>query len=545
MTDLETRRPVWADLYPFGVKPRLTQNFTDMLSAFKAVLDSNPDGAALYFFDEVVSYRQLDNQSNALASWLQDKGVGKNDRVSIITQNLPAFPAMMLAAWKVGAIPVPGNPLYLHKELARILQDAAPSAILCEVSCEAELTLALPLAELEAIPCIVCASDTDGTHSEPTQPNGLSNVLNEYAGTQPKTHSCSPDDLGLILYTSGTTGMPKGAMISQNSLAFTGQFVKEWFDLNPESRMFAIAPFFHITGFVSHLCAAIVAGCGNVINYRFAPQIAFDMIKKWSPTHTVGAITAFNALCAVDGVNPESMKSMKHVYSGGAPNPPALRSELEEILGTPIYPVYGMTETSGPAIFSPFGKEVPILDGQLAIGIPIPSTDIKIVDDHGLEVANTKVGEVLVRGPQVMQAYWGKPEESQAALKDGWLRTGDVGLMDQQGWVYLVDRKKDVIIASGFKIWPREVEDVLYEHPHVREAAVIGIADDYRGENVKACISLRQGESVTEEEIIEHCRSHLTGYKVPRIVEIMNELPKTVTGKIQRVALREAANQNK
>ena len=334
-------------------------------------------------------------------------------------------------------------------------------------------------------------------------------------------------------------------MISQNSLAFTGQFVKEWFDLKPESRMFAIAPFFHITGFVSHLCAAIVAGCGNVIYYRFAPQITFDMIKKWSPTHTVGAITAFNALCAVDSVNPESMKSLKHVYSGGAPIPPALRSELEQVLGTTIFPVYGLTETSGSAIFSPFGKEVPILDGNLAIGIAIPSTDVKIVDDQGHEVATAAVGEVLVRGPQVMQAYWRKPEESESALKNGWLSTGDVGLMDQQGWVYLVDRKKDVIIASGFKVWPREVEDALYEHPHVREAAVIGIPDDYRGENVKACISLREGESITEEEVIKHCRSRLTGYKVPRFIQIVNELPKTVTGKIQRVALREAASQNK
>jgi len=303
--------------------------------------------------------------------------------------------------------------------------------------------------------------------------------------------------------------------------------------------MFAIAPFFHITGFVSHLCAAIVAGCSNIINYRFAPQLAVDMIKKWQATHTVGAITVFNAIMSLPDVKASDLESLEEVYSGGAPVPPALRAELKANLGLDILPVYGMTETSGPAIFSPFGQPVPEIDGQLAIGIPIPSTDISIADNDGKPLARGEVGEIYIKGPQVMQAYWRNPDETANTLVEGWLHSGDVGFMDEQGWVYLVDRKKDVIIASGFKVWPREVEDVLYEHSCIREAAVVGIADDYRGENVKACVSFKEGSSATSEDIIQHCRTNLTGYKVPRVVEILDELPKTITGKIQRAALKE------
>lgn len=533
-------QPNWTSLYPATVGPILNAEHEDILSAYRASIARDPDAVALFFFDQIITYGQLDSDSDALAAWLQDQGVGPGQRVSVISQNLPAFPLMILAAWKIGAVPVPGNPQYKHQELALILEDAEPSAVLLESDGEDVLHKALKLAGLEGIPTIVAHSNIDGRQVTAGGNDSLETVLERYGGQKPGTHHFAPDDLGLILYTSGTTGKPKGAMLSHQALAFNSQFVREWCNLRPDSRIFAMAPFFHITGFVCHICAAFFVGCSNIFNYRFEPGLALDMIRKWEPTFTVGAITAFNALMAAPGVSGKDMKSLEQVYSGGAPIPPALKAEIEKALEISIYPAYGMTETTSPAVFAPFGVPTPVLDGQLSTGIPTPSTELKIVDDQGVELERGQPGEILMRGPQIMQGYWRNPEETARTIsEDGWLHSGDVGMMDDAGWLYLVDRKKDVIIASGFKVWPREVEDVLYTHPAVREAAVIGVADAYRGENVKACVSLREDESVTEEELIDFCRSSMTGYKVPRIVELFDELPKTVTGKIQRAALRE------
>ncbi len=531
--------PAWTALYRNQTDAELIPEYSDMLSAFRAAVARNGAGAALHYFDETITYQALDNDSDALAFWLQEQGVQAADRVLILCQNMPAFPMMMLAAWKVGAVPVPINPMYRGKELARLLADSEPAALLCETVAEPELSQAMAETDMQALPVVICASNIDGNQTEPDTPNSLNAVLAACSGKTAQSYTANPGDLGLILYTSGTTGFPKGAMITQASLAFNGQAAKEWFDLRPDSRMFAMAPFFHITGFVSHLCATIVGGCSNIINYRFSPELAVGMIRKWQPTHTVGAITAINALSRVPGVNASDMASFREVYSGGAPIPPALNDALEENLGFRIHPVYGMTELAGPAVFTPFGFDAPVKGGHMSIGIPIPSTELIIVDTEGQVMPTGEAGEVLIRGPQVMQGYWRNQEETEAALKDGWMCTGDVGFVDKIGWVYLVDRKKDVIIASGFKVWPREVEDVLYAHPAVREAAVVGIPDEYRGETVKACISLKESAKATPKEIIEYCRENLTGYKVPRHVAILPDLPKTVSGKIQRSELRE------
>jgi len=262
------------------------------------------------------------------------------------------------------------------------------------------------------------------------------------------------------------------------------------------------------------------------------------MIRRWHPTFTIGAITAFNALSQHKNLTSADMACLKSVFSGGAPIPPALKQEIEARLGIVIHPSYGMTETAAPAIFTPFGADVPVLDGALSIGVPIPGTLVRVVADDGTIAPPGVPGEICMHGPQVMEGYWNKPEESVEALRDGWMHSGDVGTMDEKGWVYLVDRKKDVIIASGFKVWPREVEDVLYAHPSVREAAVIGVPDAYRGETVKAVVSLKAGATATNEDLTAHCRERLAAYKTPRLIEFMEDLPKTVSGKIQRAALR-------
>ena len=281
------------------------------------------------------------------------------------------------------------------------------------------------------------------------------------------------------------------------------------------------------------------------MNYRFEPGVVLDMIRIWRPTYTIGAITAFNALMRVPGIQPGDVGCFTHVYSGGATIPAVLLAQIEQRIGLVVKSSYGMTETAAPAIFALPDTRMPIRNGIVSIGLPIPSTEIRIVDDDGTDSPTGSSGELLIRGPQVMTGYWNKPEETAIALAGGWLHSGDVGFLDDAGWVYLVDRKKDVIVASGFKVWPGEVEEVLYGHPDVREAAVVGVSDAYRGETVKAFVSLRADAEVNEAALIAHCRENLAAYKVPRTIEVVAELPKTVSGKIQRAALRGAGSQGR
>lgn len=539
----------WVSLYPAGVSATIELEHADMLSIFRHCVSLAGDDVAMAYFDGTQTYAELDRDSDALSCWLVDKGVGSGDRVSIIAQNIPGFATALVAAWKVGAIPVPANPMYRASELARILGDAEPAALICQEGELAEVREALELCGLSHAP-ILALSPADGQTvndaralPEPvavSEEYGFSSALRPYIGQRPASLAVDPDAIGLILYTSGTTGQPKGTMIAHRSLAFNAQFMRDGVSLRPDSRILAIAPFFHITGLVLHLCTAFRARCGVIANYRFEPNVVREMIRNWRPTFTVGAITAFNALARLPGIEPSEMASLEQVFSGGAPVPPALKQDIEKVLGFAVHPCYGMTETAAPAVFTPFGVEGPTCDGVLSIGVPIPGTCVRIADENGNAVPAGEVGEVLMQGPQIMLGYWRKEAETAEALRDGWLHSGDVGLMDEQGWIYLVDRKKDMIIASGFKVWPREVEDVLYAHPAIREAAVIGVPDDYRGENVKAFVSFRPGETASEADLIRYCREQLAAYKVPRIVEVMDDLPKTVSGKIQRAALRPA-----
>lgn len=276
------------------------------------------------------------------------------------------------------------------------------------------------------------------------------------------------------------------------------------------------------------------------MNYRFEPSLMLEMIRLHRPTFAIGAITGFNALSALPDVEPEDMASFTRVYSGGAPIPPALLEQVEHKLGVKIHSCYGMTEVAAPTHLTPFNAQIPVdpASGALSVGVLQPGTLARIVDDEGHDLPAGQAGELLVKGPQVMVGYWRKPEETASTLQDGWMHTGDVAFVDDRGWFYLVDRKKDVIIASGFKVWPREVEDVIYAFEGVREAAVIGVPDEYRGETVKAFISAKAGATIDLDQLIAYCRAHLAAYKVPREVELLDELPKTVTGKIQRLGVR-------
>jgi long-chain acyl-CoA synthetase len=524
--------------------------FSDMMSMFRACVVDHPEAIALYYFDRSVSYAELDAQSDALACWLLDQGIRADDRVAIILQNVPQFVMMTVAAWKIAAIPLPVNPMYRTAELSRIFIDAEPKVALCFTGQAADVGVAAKQAGLAMVIMatapyafqsrndhrLLMARDHADTPDVPM----LETILSEATGVKPPQVELGGETTGLLLYTSGTTGLPKGAMIRHSNLSFNAQTLRDGCALGTESRILGIAPLFHITGFSCHITAAFSARAGVILHYRVEPTLLLDVIRKHRPTYTIGAITVFNALSNVPGVTHADMACFNRIYSGGAPIPPALLLEIEERLGIKIHPCYGMTETTAPTHLAPHMATIPVdpTSGALSIGKLVPGTSAKIVDEHGHTLAPGEVGELVVKGPQIMKGYWRKPDETAATLKDGWMHTGDVAFVDDGGWFFLVDRIKDVIIASGFKIWPREVEDVLYAHPAVREAAVIGVPDNYRGETVKAFVSLKDNFAIDCQTLIDHCGVRLAAYKVPRSIEILVELPKTITGKIQRLALR-------
>ena len=278
-----------------------------------------------------------------------------------------------------------------------------------------------------------------------------------------------------------------------------------------------------------------------VLAYRFEPNVVLDAIKEHRPTFTVGSITVFIALAALEGSDREAWSSLRAIYSGGAPIAPAVTNQFQERTGHYIHNIYGLTETNSPSHAVPMGVQAPVdpNTGALSVGVPVCNTVVRILDEEGNEAPVGELGEICTSGPQVVSGYWNKPEATEESIPGGELHTGDVGFMDEQGWFYLVDRKKDMINAAGYKVWPREVEDVLYGHPAVREVAVVGVPDEYRGETVKAYVSVKAGAEISEEELIAWAKEQLAAYKYPRSVDFVDELPKTTTGKILRRELRD------
>jgi long-chain acyl-CoA synthetase len=349
----------------------------------------------------------------------------------------------------------------------------------------------------------------------------------------------APDDVAVLLYTSGTTGMPKGAMLTHRNLVTNARTGALHFEMSQSTVIFGMAPLFHVTGLVLQMGSAFAASASLVLTYRFHPAVALDAFLEHRPTFVIGAITAFIALMNQAHASVAHFSSFETLCSGGAPIAPAVVDAFERRFGRSIRTSYGMTELSSASHLAPLLGRIPVdsASGALSIGLPTPAVDVIVVDDDGRPVAAGVHGELVVRGANVMAGYWRKPSETKEAMSGGWMHTGDVGFFDTSGWFYLVDRKKDMISASGFKVWPREVEDVLYAFPGVREAAVVGKPDDYRGETVVAFLSAVEGKTLDLDALHAHCRERLAAYKCPVAFHILPDLMKTETGKITRAAL--------
>jgi long-chain acyl-CoA synthetase len=469
--------------------------------------------------------------------------------VAILLQNSPQFVLALLGAWKAGAVVVPVNPMYKSAEVAHVLRDGEVAALICsdrawesylrETAADSPVRIVLTGCELD----FQTRGDTRVLSFErlPQAADAADLTTVARAGYEaPGTRYPGPSDIALISYTSGTSGKPKGATNTHGNIMYNAERQRTGLALPEAPVYYALAPLFHITGMVCQLGACLNSAGTLVLTYRFEPGVVLEAFAEHRPHYTVGPSTAFMALAAHPEASADHFSSFANISSGGAPLPPALVEKFRAGFGPYIRNGYGLTECTAPCASVPPDLEAPVdpVSGTLAVGVPGPETVVRIVDEQGQELPFGEQGEILVRGPQVVPGYWRRPDATAETFPDGELRTGDIGFMDEQGWLYVVDRKKDMINASGFKVWPREVEDVLYTHPAVREAAVVGVPDGYRGETVKAYISLRPGTDTDPGELAMYCKERLAAYKYPRQVEILPDLPKTASGKILRRELR-------
>ncbi|MCM2415035.1 class I adenylate-forming enzyme family protein [Streptomyces sp. RKAG290] len=521
-----------------------------LVHAFRDSVSRAPAHPALAYFDGRLSYRETDELSDSVAGHLAARGLERGDRVAIMLQNSPQFVLALLGAWKAGATVVPLNPMYKSGEVGHVLKDAEVTALICsDRAWDSYLRDTAAAAPTVRIAVTACELDFQSKNDERVLDFARlaaaedADDLVAVAGqglAAPAGRELTAADVALISYTSGTSGTPKGAMNSHGNIMVNAERQRTGHPIAEGSAYFALAPLFHITGMVCELAACLANAGTLVLAYRFHPGVVLDAFAEHRPAYTVGPSTAFMALAATPGVTPEHFASFQVISSGGAPLPPALVEKFREGFGPYIRNGYGLTECTAPCASVPPEREAPVdpVSGTLSVGVPGPDTVVRIIDENGADVPFGEQGEIAVRGPQVVSGYWRLPEATAAAFPDGELRTGDIGFMDHEGWLYVVDRKKDMINASGFKVWPREVEDVLYTHPAVREAAVVGVPDPYRGETVRAYVSLRPGASVEPDELGVYCKERLAAYKYPREVEILTELPKTASGKILRRELR-------
>jgi long-chain acyl-CoA synthetase len=542
----------WLARYDEGQPTSITPEFPDMLALFRATVEQHGDRDAIRYFDGRITYRELDELSDAVAVGLLDAGFSAGERVALFLQNDPQYVIALLGTWKAGGIAVNVNPMNRERELHLLLTDSGASVLVTletlyrdvasKVVGDTGVRTVLTTSELDhqtrddarILGGVARLGEVDGTVD-------LGGLVERFRGQRPPAVSFDPQDTAVLTYTSGTTGPPKGAMNTHANLVFNSQTYRGFCELGPDDVVLGIAPLFHITGLIGHVTIAMLLGSPLVLFHRFEPSAVIDIIREERPTFTVGSITVFIALMNAPNADHDALRTLTKIWSGGAPIPPSTVKAFQQAFGQYIHNIYGLTETTSPSHCTPRHAEAPVdeASGALSVGVPVYDTVVRIVGEDGRDLPPGEVGEIVTTGPQVVKGYWNKPEETARALPGGSLHTGDVGYMDDRGWFYIVDRKKDQINAGGYKVWPREVEDVLYEHEAVREAAVVGVPDQYRGETVKAFVSLRAGQQVTAEELIAFAKERMAAYKYPRQVEFLDEIPKTVSGKLLRRELRD------
>jgi long-chain acyl-CoA synthetase len=543
----------WLAHYDPGVLAQLDYPDLTLPHLFRQTAERFPDRLATVFHDRKLTYRQLQASIEAFAANLQALGIRRGERVAVMLPNVPQFIVAFFGAIRVGAIVVPTNPLYMHHELEHQLADSGASAIVTLDQLFPKVQAVLPSTRVRAV-VVTGIEEALPRHLQPlfilkqrrqgvrrVRRGGIVQRFTDLlvGGVRPLASELDAREVAVLQYTGGTTGRSKGAMLTHRNLVANAMQAQAWHgSYAPEDlRVLCAAPFFHVYGLTIGMSFSVICGATMILVPRWIPKQVAAVVRKYRPQVFPGVPTMYVALTEVPGAH-DRLGSLGVCMSGAAPLLPAVQEAFEEVSGARVVEGYGLTEASPVTHCNPLGA------GRRpgTVGVPFPDTDAMVTDPKTWEpLPAGSVGEMTVSGPQVMKGYWNRPEETLAVLRDGWLHTGDMATADEDGYFRIVDRKKDVILAGGYNVYPREVEEVLHLHPSVREAAVIGVPSDYRGETVKAFVVLQEGAVATAEEIMAFCRGELAAYKVPRIVEFRDELPKTLIGKVLRRELREGA----
>jgi long-chain acyl-CoA synthetase len=485
-------------------------NLADAISAAAA---AHPDRPAIDLDRSELSYSTLEEMSSRAATMLRNRGVQPGDRIGLMLANVPAFPVLYYAILRAGAIVVPMNVLLKRREIAHYLGDsgAGPLLVARELLDEAR-----------------AGAEETGTETVAIEGSGIDELVAGF-DPGPEVAPTSPDDTAVILYTSGTTGKPKGAELTHANLDENAEVVARTLtEVGPDDVVLGALPLFHSFGQTAAMNASLRAGACLTLLPRFEPGAALETMRRERVTVFLGVPTMYAAMLNHPDRGEFDLSSLRTCISGGQSLPIELLHGFEDAFGCKVLEGYGLSETSPVACQNRPDRE----RRPGSIGIPIEGVEMKIVDERGEELPAGEVGEILIRGPNVMKGYWRNPEATAATIRDGWLHSGDLGRRDSDGYFFVVDRIKDLVIRGGYNVFPREVEEVIYEHPAVREAAVVGVPDPELGEEVGAAVVLRDGAEASSEEIAAFVKERLAAYKYPRRVWFLNELPKGPTGKI-------------
>ncbi|MEW6555053.1 MAG: long-chain fatty acid--CoA ligase [Actinomycetota bacterium] len=512
-----------------------------------------PDQVALNYMGKKYTYKQLDAMVNRFARALMALGVKEGDKVATIMPNIPQMIIANMAAFRIGAVVVLNNPLYTERELKYQLDDSDSKVAITLTLLVPRIEKIMPETKVEKI--IGCQINTYlGFPKKQLFPLVRKAMYRKIEPTDVvmrfedliKQHPADPveekgkwEELSTIIYTGGTTGVSKGVMLSHANISCNVQQFAAWFpDLDRGGiSLVGTFPVFHAAGFTACQNFFCWQAWEHCMIPRPDPAGVIEILKRDKPDYLPGVPTIFVGLLAEPEFREMDLSFIKGFFSGAAPLAADTIRDLKELTGATILEVYGQTETSPVATVTPWGGVIK----PGTVGIPVSDTDIKIVDiETGEEeLRQGEVGEIIIHGPQNMMGYYKKPEETAQALRNGWVYTGDIGFFDADGYLSVVDRKKDMIIAGGYNIYPVEIDNVLFDHPKILEACAVGVPDEYRGESLKAFIVTKEGETLSEEEVLAYCRETLAPYKIPRSVEFVSELPKSVVGKILRRELRD------
>ncbi|MED3836176.1 MULTISPECIES: long-chain-fatty-acid--CoA ligase [Peribacillus] len=548
----------WQAIYPEQIPAVLSYEDKPLYSFLKESAEEFPDKVSIHFQGKELTFREVHESALKFAAYLKSIGLQKGERVAVMLPNCPQGVISFFGILMAGGVVVQTNPTYTERELEYQMKDSGAKMILVmdilfprvsAVASRTDIEHIIVTAIKEYLPFpknliypfiqkkqygIVINVEHEGNHHLFSEI--MKRKITEEVDTVPIDVN---DDLALLQYTGGTTGFPKGVMLTHKNLLANTKMCNAWLYKNKrgEERILAILPFFHVYGMTTVLVLSVMEGNTMIIMPKFDVEATLKTIQKQKPTMFPGAPTMYIGLLNHPDIAKYDLSSINACISGSASLPLEVQEQFEKITGGKLVEGYGLSETS-PVTHANFIWDQPRVKGS--VGLPWPDTDSAILSlESNEELPPNEIGEIAIKGPQVMKGYWNRPDETEKTFKNGWLLTGDLGYMDEQGFFYVVERKKDTIIAGGFNIYPREVEEVLYEHEAIQEVVVAGIPDPYRGETVKAYVVLKKNARVTEEELNEFARKNLASYKVPRSYEFRDELPKTTIGKILRRVLIE------